>query len=147
MKRYLFIALGAFFLAQQTFATSFTPAQRIQNQNSKQPKQTTDLSRLEGWTFISYYVDKNGRVKDAEIIDSSNPDKFGGEALFYLDGYRYSPAKIDDQPVESAQVTFLPLTKASRVTPTTVFREGLSVTIMMLTVLLLKVTWKKRRKV
>lgn len=112
MKRYLFIALGAFFLAQQTFATSFTPAQRIQNQSSKQPKQTTDSSRLEGWTFISYYVDKNGRVKDAQIIDSSNPDKFGGEALFYLDGYRYSPAKFDDQPVDSAQVTFFTTDKS-----------------------------------
>ena len=112
MKRYFFIAFSAFFLAQQTFATSFTPAQRIQSQNSKLPKQTADLSRLEGWTFISYYVDKNGRVKDAEIIDSSNPDKFGGEALFYLDGYRYSPAKIDEQPVASAQVTFFATDKS-----------------------------------
>ena len=112
MKRHFFIALSVFFLAQQTFATSFTPAQRIQNQNSTLPKQTADLSRLEGWTFISYYVDINGRVKDAQIIDSSNPDKFGGEALFYLDGYRYSPAKIDGIPVESAQVTFFTTDKS-----------------------------------
>ena len=105
MKR-LLSSIFCLFLSSSLIADeSFTPAEFLENRNSSIPQKTANMSRLEGWTLLSYFVGTDGRIKDVEVIDSSDEDKFAGKAIHHLDGYLYSPAKFEGNAVDSADVT------------------------------------------
>ena len=55
-------------------AESFIPAKLINNHNTL--NKTQSATRLEGWAYVSYVIDIDGKVSDIDIIDISDKEYF-----------------------------------------------------------------------
>lgn len=87
-------------------AGDFIAPKYVENLNSTQPEKTASMSRLEGWTLMSFFVDKEGVPTHIEVIDGLANDRFLRKAIRHLSNLRYSPAVYDGNPVLSADTFF-----------------------------------------
>ncbi len=101
--------LLAYFLLSTIFpaiAADFVPAKLKDNLNPTGIRSTANLSRFEGWTLLSFIIDKNGLPQHIEVVNSSNNNKYTEDAIGYLQNYRYLPATYKGKKVLSSS-TFL----------------------------------------
>lgn len=61
-------------------------------------------NRQEGWAKISFVIDKEGKVIDPIVQDSSGLRSFEKEALRAISKWEYSPATQDGEPIEQCQM-------------------------------------------
>ncbi|MDM7861984.1 energy transducer TonB [Alteromonas sp. ASW11-36] len=62
---------------------------------------------LEGWTWVNYAIDIDGKVKDILLIDHSERTRFLDEAIEYIEQFEFTPATLNGHPVESNRFLFL----------------------------------------
>ena len=85
----------------------FTPAKFSENLNSKRATEKTNITRLEGWVWMSYIVGTDGVPKNIEVIDHSEKGYSLKVSFRFIKNFRYHPAKINGIPVESAKTYLL----------------------------------------
>jgi len=107
MHQFRLIIFFLFFVSSQTTLASFVPAKLTKNLNPKGTQSTTNLSRVEGWTLMSYIIDDNGLPTHIEIINSSNNGKYTNDSINFLKNFRYSPAIYMGEKTLSAKTFFL----------------------------------------
>ena len=83
------------------------PPKLIENLNSTQTKETSSYSRLEGWVYMTYMVNEQGRADHIEVIAHSNNDKFIPTSISYLENLRFEPAKVNGQATSYLQKYFM----------------------------------------
>lgn len=76
------------------------PIPSPRNQPPRYPRGAA-LQQEEGWVIVSYVVTREGKVSDAVIEDSSGNPAFEVAALNALVDWRYQPATVAGEPVES----------------------------------------------
>jgi len=77
-------------------------AQPIKRKEPKFPVQAARNGN-EGWVKMSFVVDKEGKVVDPVIEDSSGIKSFEKESLRAVKRWRYSPAMRDGEAIEQCQ--------------------------------------------
>lgn len=115
MRSYLFV-LPVFFFSLAVSAGSSDqsntkPAELISELLSAEPIERIDpkypvsaaRKGQEGWVQLSFVIDKEGKVVDPVVEDSSGVRSFEKQALKALKKWRYSPATEGGQPVEQCQ--------------------------------------------
>lgn len=109
--RYLLLALISLTLSiQDSWAETnqntqqeqgFKAAKRISDSTPMYPKQ--DLyAGYEGWVVLSIIVDKQGNVKEPLVLGSSGRKNFEDNAKLAAMKFKYEPASLNGEPVESA---------------------------------------------
>jgi TonB family protein len=70
------------------------------------PKYPVDAARKsqEGWTRLSFVIDKEGNVVDPIIQDSSGVKSMDKEALKAIKNWKYSPAMQNGEAIEQCQM-------------------------------------------
>lgn len=56
----------------------------------------------EGFASIEFTIDASGFVRDPKLIETRGDDAFGPPGLAAVQGWRYAPRFVDDQPVDTA---------------------------------------------
>ncbi len=105
-----FISLGNLAIAQgETKQTenTFKPAKFKENLNSKKATEKSNLTRLEGWVWLSYIIGTDGIPKNLEVIDHSEKGYSLKVSFQFIKNFRYYPAKINGKPVESGATYLL----------------------------------------
>lgn len=91
--------------ANQSDATKgksrFIRAKLIENQNSAKPRETAIASRLEDWAYMSYVVDKAGKVQDVVILASGNKRAKAKTSIEFVENFQYQNALYDGEAVNS----------------------------------------------
>lgn len=87
-----------FFVIDAVQATDYTPAKLLER---SLPTPFKDSGVVE----LTFMVDELGKVKESAILRSSLPDYHGKEAMRALSKYKYQPAMLNSEPVESRQTT------------------------------------------
>lgn len=100
-----FLSVGANVLAGK-YGTA--PARQRAKQTG--PRQLNDVApnfpdvaifrRLEGHVVVRYTITKDGRVRDAKVVESEPPGVFDRSALSAARRYRFEPVTEDGEPVE-----------------------------------------------
>ena len=90
-------------------AESFIPAKLINNHNTL--NKTQSATRLEGWAYVSYVIDIDGKVSDIDIIDISDKEYFTARTKKYFEKLEFSPATDGQGSIASGQTLLLRLTK------------------------------------
>jgi len=67
----------------------------------------TSRGGMEGWTRVSFIVDKDGTTKDIVVFDYSGKDRYIKKATKLVKNLQYSPALIGNEPVTSAHILFV----------------------------------------
>lgn len=103
-------ALGQPVVAQEAPGISrieeVVEAEVLERQNPSYPEQ--ELRRGgEGWVAMSFMVSETGEVTDAMVESSSGGKAFERAALEAVQKWRYSPAQLYGQPVESSLDTVI----------------------------------------
>lgn len=80
---------------------SATPIERV---NPYYPRSAAKKGQ-EGWSRISFVIDKEGNVIDPVVMDSSGLKVFDKAALDTAKQWKYSPAMQDGQAIEQCQVS------------------------------------------
>lgn len=62
---------------------------------------------MEGWTRVSFIIDKDGTTKDIVVFDYSGKDRYVKKVTKYIRNLQYSPALVNNKPVASAQTLFV----------------------------------------
>lgn len=79
--------------------TGFEDAVLVENAALDYPDAEYESGR-EGWTLLSYVVNREGVAVDALVEDSSGSPAFDRAALAAVSQLRYSPARLSGAPVE-----------------------------------------------
>jgi TonB family protein len=107
-----FLATAAFIAAHSASAQSTPDVEHIETIiNAKPlertpPKYPVDAARKsqEGWTRLSFVIDKEGNVVDPIIQDSSGVKSIDREALKAIKNWKYSPAMQNGEAIEQCQM-------------------------------------------
>ncbi|MDO6567948.1 hypothetical protein Q4561_12825 [Alteromonas sp. 1_MG-2023] len=67
----------------------------------------TSRGGMEGWTRVSFIIDKDGTTKDIVVFDYSGKDRYLKKTTKLVENLQYSSALIDDKPVTSARILFV----------------------------------------
>ncbi|WP_042145598.1 MULTISPECIES: energy transducer TonB [unclassified Pseudoalteromonas] len=104
---FLFLLLKTTHLLATPFESenSFTPAKLIPK--SHNVKEVPHATRLEGWVYMSYIVDVDGKTKDIEILAYSTKGANLHHAYKRVESLRYEAALYKGKPVESAKTYLL----------------------------------------
>lgn len=62
------------------------------------------VKRLEGWVYLEYSIDTQGKVKDPRVLDASPAGVFNGSALEAISRYRYKPVMVKGEAIEVKRV-------------------------------------------
>lgn len=81
-------------------------AKIIKNVN-KVEETFTSRGGMEGWTRVSFIIDKDGTTKDIVVFDYSGKDRYVKKVTKYIRNLQYSPALVNNMPVASAQTLFV----------------------------------------
>lgn len=114
MKQFTLLGYLLLFITTQSIAADFVAPKLIDNLNPKGIHNTANMSRLEGWTLMSFIISKNGLPKHIEVVNSSNNEKYIKDSIRYLQNYRYSPATYKDEKVFSAKTLLMKHDKSFR---------------------------------
>jgi len=106
MNQFRLLICFLLFIAAKSIAADFVPPKLIDNLNPKGTQTTGNVSRIEGWTLMSYIIDDSGLPQHIEVVNSSNNGIYTEDSIRYLQNFRYSPATYVGQKALSAQ-TFL----------------------------------------
>ena len=79
-------------------------AKPIERVNPEYPRSAA-MKGQEGWSRISFVIDKEGNVVDPVVMDSSGLRVFDKAALETAKKWKYSPAMQDGQAIEQCQVS------------------------------------------
>lgn len=107
MKKFSVIIFLLSCVSISSQADDYIPPQLIENLNPKGISETANASRIEGWSLLSYIIDRNGVPKHIQIINSSNDDKYIEDSITYLKNHRYSPAVYKGKKTLSSQTFFM----------------------------------------
>ena len=84
-------------------ASKYTPASPLERRSPVYPSVALS-SRQEGWVMMSFVISPTGDVTEPMIEDSSGIEAFERAALRAVEGWKYTPATEDGEPVEQAMV-------------------------------------------
>ena len=70
------------------------------NDVTARPPDFAIVRRIDGHVVVRYTITKEGRVRDAEVIESDPPGVFDRSALSAVRRYRFEPVTEDGEPVE-----------------------------------------------
>jgi hypothetical protein len=105
-------SLGFVASSQAVVNDDYVPAKRVENSGLSLSGTTADMSRVEGWTVISYIVGLDGKPQHPIVVDTSQRGDFVEATLRYLNSLEFTPAMIKSQPVLSASILFMTHEKA-----------------------------------
>lgn len=98
------------FVGANVLAGKYGTAPARQRAKQTGPRQLNDVApnfpeiaisrRLEGHVVVRYTIAKDGRVRDAEVVESVPPGVFDRSALSAVRRYRFEPVTEDGEPVE-----------------------------------------------
>lgn len=71
------------------------------------PVSRTVYTDLEGWTWVNFIIDSEGKVGDILLLDHSERTQFIDEALEYVRQFKFEPATLNGKPIESHRFLFL----------------------------------------
>ncbi|MBO1255859.1 hypothetical protein J3L16_09210 [Alteromonas sp. 5E99-2] len=114
--KHIFVCISYLLLTSLTFPSFssepvFSPA-KMEDDNQYGPKsQRANPSRNEGWAYIDFVVNKNGKI-DNVIIEASEDD-YVFKSEQYLKGINYSPAKLGDETVSSSSTLLVDFSVAT----------------------------------
>jgi hypothetical protein len=102
------LCVSLIMLSASSFGNSkeIKAAKIIKNAN-KVEDAFTSRGGMEGWTRVSFIIDKDGTTKDIVVFDYSGKDRYVTKATKLVKNLQYSPALINDKPVTSAQILFV----------------------------------------
>lgn len=81
--------------------TGYTPAKLINERSKFGPQNKTyATSRKEGWAFVDYTIDEQGKVSNLTVSASS--EKYQREGWDFVEAYTYSPATYNAPPIMSS---------------------------------------------
>lgn len=89
-------------LLSPVIANEFSPPEVIEDLNPKS-RNSGNPSRQEGWVFVNYIIDIDGKAKHIKLIDSSEKLDIYEQLNHYLDNRHYSPATMNKKQVPSAE--------------------------------------------
>ena len=75
----------------------------------------------EGWVLLEFMIDTKGRVYEVAVIDSQGSSLFEKEAIRTVKKWRYEPASLDGNPIEShqqARIVFNHIVQPNGASPT-----------------------------
>ena len=100
IRKILLSALAALLLAACAAKPSFEPAMLV---HSVQPVYPPPLEEegIEGRAIVRVHIDTRGRVSDTQVLFATHP-LFARSAVRAVSQYRFTPAKQNGRPVESA---------------------------------------------
>jgi len=81
-------------------AGTYVPAKPLERPAAAYPEKEL-RHHIEGWVRVSFVVAPTGKVSDAMIEDSSGNGAFDQAALAAVLNWRYEPALLNGQPIES----------------------------------------------
>ena len=85
---------------------SFSPA-TPKDTDRKFYYSSDNLTGLEGWTWIHYEINTEGRVVEPLLINHSEKSRFIENAFELLEDLEFNPATLNGSPVESSRLMFL----------------------------------------
>ena len=99
-RKLLLSALTALLLAACAAKPSFEPAMLV---HSVQPVYPPPLEEegIEGRAIVRVHIDTRGSVSDTQVLFATHP-LFARSAVHAVNQYRFTPAKQNGRPVESA---------------------------------------------
>ena len=99
-RKILLSALAALLLAACSAKPSFEPAVLV---HSVQPAYPPPLEEegIEGRAIVRMRIDTRGSVSETQVLSATHP-LFARSAVRAINQYRFTPAKQNGQPVESA---------------------------------------------
>ena len=100
IRKILLSALAALLLAACAAKPSYQPPVLV---HAVQPAYPPPLEEegIEGRAIVRVHIDTRGRVSDTQVLFATHP-LFARSAMRAVRGYRFTPAKQNGQPVESA---------------------------------------------
>ena len=100
IRKILLSALAALLLAACAAKPSFEPAMLV---HSVQPVYPPPLEEegISGRAIVRVHIDTRGRVSDTQVLFATHP-LFARSAVRAVSQYRFTPAKQNGRPVESA---------------------------------------------
>lgn len=100
IRKILLSALAALLLAACAAKPSFEPAMLV---HAVQPVYPPPLEEegIEGRAIVRVHIDTRGRVSDTQVLFATHP-LFARSAVRAVSQYRFTPAKQNGRPVESA---------------------------------------------
>ena len=100
IRKILLSALAALLLAACAAKPSFEPAMLV---HSVQPVYPPPLEEegIEGRAIVRVHIDTRGSVSDTQVLFATHP-LFARSAVRAVSQYRFTPAKQNGRPVESA---------------------------------------------
>ena len=81
---------------------SVIPAQIIERKHPIYPRSAA-MNGNEGWVKYSFVIDKDGRVVDPVVEDSSGIREFEKAGLKAIRQWQYTPAKRDGETIEQCR--------------------------------------------
>ena len=72
-----------------------------------EPVSRTAYTDLEGWTWVNFIIDSEGKVDDILLLDHSERTQFIDEAFEYIRQFVFEPATLNGNPIESNRFFFL----------------------------------------
>ena len=100
LRKILFPSLAALLLAACAAKPSFEPAMLIHSVQPVYPQQMEEIG-VNGSARVQMRVNTQGNVSNVRVLSASHP-LFGHAAASAASQYRFTPAKQNGQPVESA---------------------------------------------
>lgn len=100
LRKLLLPALAALLLAACAAKPSFEPAMLV---HSVQPVYPPPLEEegIEGRAIVRVHIDTRGSVSETQVLSATHP-LFARSAVRAINQYRFTPAKQNGRPVESA---------------------------------------------
>ena len=99
-RKLLLPALAALLLAACAAKPSFEPAMLVHSVQPVYPQQMEEIG-VNGSARVQMRVNTQGNVSNVRVLSASHP-LFGHAAARAVSQYRFTPAKQNGQPVESA---------------------------------------------
>ncbi|MDH5630634.1 MAG: energy transducer TonB [Gammaproteobacteria bacterium] len=59
------------------------------------------IAGIEGWVKVEFVLDKEGKVKETQVVESKGGKDFQKEALKVFKKWRFTPKFIDNEPVDT----------------------------------------------
>ena len=84
-------------------ASKYTPASLLERRSPVYPAGALSSGK-EGWVMMSFVISPTGDVTEPMIEDSSGIEAFERAALRSVEGWKYTPATENGEPVEQAMV-------------------------------------------
>uniref|UniRef100_UPI00129B64EF energy transducer TonB n=1 Tax=Eikenella corrodens TaxID=539 RepID=UPI00129B64EF len=100
LRKILFPSLAALLLVACAAKPSFEPAMLVHSVQPVYPQQMEEIG-VNGSARVQMRVNTQGNVSNVRVLSASHP-LFGHAAARAVSQYRFTPAKQNGQPVESA---------------------------------------------